>query len=60
MRKVKKNPKFKNEAEERAFWGKHDSSGYVDWTKAQAVTLANLKPSRKQPQTPFALGIKKV
>jgi hypothetical protein len=61
MRKVKKNPKFKNEAEERAFWEKHDSSDYVDWTKAQAVTLGNLKPSSKAaPKPPLATGIKKV
>ena len=24
-------PAFKNEAQERAFWESHDSSGYVDW-----------------------------
>ena len=40
-------PKFKNEAQERVFWGKHDSADYVDWKKAKKVTLFNLKPSSK-------------
>lgn len=47
MRKTKKNPEFKSEAEERAFWETHDSSDYVDWNKAQSVSLSNLKPSTK-------------
>jgi predicted DNA binding CopG/RHH family protein len=47
MSKVKKVPKFKTEQEEREFWEAHDSSDYVDWTKAESVTLSNLKPSTK-------------
>jgi len=47
MNKVKSIPKFKTEAEERAFWEKHDSSEYVDWKQAQSVSLSNLKPSTK-------------
>ena len=47
MSKAKKAPKFKTEAEERAFWEKHDSSDYVDWKQAQAVAIPNLKPSTK-------------
>lgn len=38
-------PKFKNEAEERAFWAVNDSADYVDWSKAIPVTMPNLKPS---------------
>jgi hypothetical protein len=34
---LKPMPKFSNEAEEQAFWGKHDSTDYLDWTKAQRV-----------------------
>ena len=44
----KKIPKFKNEDEERAFWDQHDSTDFVDWSKAQRVTLPNLKPSVKK------------
>ena len=47
MSKAKATPKFKTEAEERAFWESHDSSDYVDWKKAQPVTMPNLKPSTK-------------
>ena len=47
MSKVKTTPKFKTEAEERAFWEKYDSSDYVDWSKAESVAMPNLKPSTK-------------
>jgi predicted DNA binding CopG/RHH family protein len=47
MSKVKSTPKFKTEAQERAFWEKHDSSDYVDWTQAKSVAMPNLKPSTK-------------
>jgi len=44
-RKSKPLPTFSSEAEERAFWEKHDSADFVDWTKAEPVRLPNLKPS---------------
>ena len=50
MSKQTKPPlKFKNEAEERAFWESKgsDSTEYLDWAKAQRVVLPNLKPSTK-------------
>lgn len=40
-------PKFANEEQERAFWETHDSTEYLGWSKAQKVTLANLKPTTK-------------
>ena len=40
-------PKFLNEADERAFWETHDSTEYLDWTKARRVVLPNLKPTTK-------------
>jgi predicted DNA binding CopG/RHH family protein len=43
----KKIPQFQNEDEEREFWQRHDSTEYVDWKKAERLTLANLKPSVK-------------
>ena len=42
-KKPEKIPKFANEAEEREFWLAHDSSGYVDWSKAKRVTFPDLK-----------------
>ncbi len=47
MSKVKKVPKFRTQAEERAFWEKTDSSDYVDWSQAQLAVMPNLKPSTK-------------
>ena len=41
----KRVPRFKTEAEERKFWKTHDSTDYVDWSKAERVRLPNLKPS---------------
>ncbi len=46
-RKRKPIPDFESEAEERAFWETHDSSDYVDWSKAERARFANLKPSTK-------------
>ncbi len=43
----KSAPQFANEAEERAFWESHDSTDYMDWTKAQSVVLPTLKPTTK-------------
>ena len=40
-------PKFKTEAQERAYWETHDSTAHVDWTKAQKVKLPNLRPTTK-------------
>lgn len=47
MSKLKKIPEFKSEAEERAFWQTHDSTEYVDWSKAKLARFPNLKPSTK-------------
>jgi predicted DNA binding CopG/RHH family protein len=43
--RLKKTPRFRTEAAERAFWAARDSTNYVDWTQAQVVRLARLKPS---------------
>lgn len=36
-------PKFGSEDEEREFWATHDSTDYVDWSKAQRTEFENLK-----------------
>lgn len=43
--KLKPIPHFHSEAEERRFWETHDSTAYLDWSKAQRVRLPNLKLS---------------
>jgi predicted DNA binding CopG/RHH family protein len=42
-----RRPQFKNEAREREYWATHDSVGKVDWSKAERVTLPNLRPSTR-------------
>jgi predicted DNA binding CopG/RHH family protein len=44
-KKLKSVPRFRSEAEERRFWETHDSSDYVDWSKAERVRFPNVKPS---------------
>jgi len=45
--KMKKIPKFKNEAEERLFWQQNDSSDYIDWSEAEEAVFSKLKPSTR-------------
>ena len=44
-KKFKPIPTFRSEVEERRFWETHESSDYIDWSKAERVRLPNLKPS---------------
>jgi predicted DNA binding CopG/RHH family protein len=44
-KKLKPIPRFRNEAEERRFWETHDTTEYVDWSKARRVHFPNLKLS---------------
>jgi predicted DNA binding CopG/RHH family protein len=43
--KLKAVPKFRSEAEERAFWESHDTADYFDLSKAQRARFPNLKLS---------------
>ncbi|MBI4715097.1 MAG: BrnA antitoxin family protein [Nitrospirae bacterium] len=43
--KLKPIPKFKSEKEERKFWETHDSTEYLDWSKAVQARFPNLKSS---------------
>ena len=53
MGKVKSIPAFKTEAEERKFWETHDSTDYIDWSKAER--FPNLKPSTTVISMPLGL-----
>ncbi len=45
-RKVRKPvPAFRSENEERAFWETHDTTDYLDWSRARLGVFPNLKPS---------------
>jgi len=42
--KLKKLPKFESEDQEREFWATHDSTEYLDWSKAiKNPSFPNLK-----------------
>lgn len=47
MSKLKRTPKFRSEEQEAEFWSTHDSTEYVDYSKAKPVIFANLKPSTR-------------
>jgi len=44
---AKSIPKFESEAEEQDFWAAHDSTGYLDWHKAEVVVFPKLRPSTR-------------
>lgn len=46
-KQLKAMPKFASEADERAFWESHDTTEYLDWSKARKAVLPNLKPTTK-------------
>lgn len=46
-KKLKPIPDFKNEDAERDFWATHDSTDYVDWSKARRVIFPNLQLTKK-------------
>jgi predicted DNA binding CopG/RHH family protein len=56
-KKLKSLPKFASEDDERDFWSTHDSTDYVDWSKAERVRLANLKPSTTAISIRLPLGL---
>ena len=46
--KSKSIPQFSNEDEEREFWATHDSTEYIDWSKAERdPSFSRLKPSTR-------------
>lgn len=49
-KRLKPIPSFTTEAEERAFWETHDSTDYVDWSKATAVSIARGVPDQSLNQ----------
>lgn len=46
-KKLKPIPRFKTEDEERNFWAVHDSTDYIDWSKAKLAVFPNLKLTRR-------------
>ena len=44
-KKLKTIPAFSSEAEERTFWETHDTTEYVDWSRANLAVFPDLRPS---------------
>ena len=44
---LKEIPIHKNEDAEREFWAENDSTGFVNWDKAESVVLPKLKPTTR-------------
>jgi predicted DNA binding CopG/RHH family protein len=57
MSKLKPIPHFKTESEERKFWETHDSTDYMDWSKAERARFPNLKPSTTAISIRLAVGL---
>ena len=47
-KKFKPIPRFKTEKEEREFWWTHDTTDYIDWSKAELAVFPNLKLTTKE------------
>jgi predicted DNA binding CopG/RHH family protein len=56
-RRLKPIPGFRNEAHERRFWETHDSSAYVDWSRAKRARFPNLKPSTTSISLRLPIGL---
>ena len=56
-RALKPVPAFTSEAQELKFWETHDSTDYIDWSRAQAVRLPSLKPTSKSISLRLPIGL---
>jgi predicted DNA binding CopG/RHH family protein len=45
------------EKSKRKFWETHDSTDYIDWSKAERVRFPNLKPSTTAISIRLPLGL---
>ena len=57
MKKLKKIPKFKSEDEEFEFWSTHDSTEYLDLSKAKRMCFPNQKPSSRSVPIRFPIPL---
>lgn len=44
-KKLKPMPRFRSHEEAGEFWRTHDTTEYLDWSKARRVSFPNLRPS---------------
>ena len=55
-KRLKRIPNFKTEDQEAKFWSIHDSTDFVDWSKAKIGIFPNLKPTTR----PISLRIPEI
>ena len=57
-KKLKQIPYFKSETQEREFWQTHESTNYLDWSKARrGVLFPNLKLTTKPITLRLPVGL---
>ncbi len=56
-KKLKPIPHFATDEEFGEFWMTHDTTDYIDWSKAQKVSFPNLKPSTETISLRLPLGM---
>ena len=56
-KKLKTIPRFAHESEEREFWESHDSTAYVDWSKAKRARFPQLKPTTTAISLRLPMGL---
>ncbi len=56
-KELKEAPRFSSEAEERAYWDKHDLVDYADWSEAKVAEFPNLKPSTETISLRLPMGL---
>jgi hypothetical protein len=50
MSKRRDIPKFNSEDEECEFWGKEDSTEYIEWDEAEQISFSKLKHSTQNSE----------
>ncbi len=56
-KRFKKLPELKTEDEVRKFWDTHDSTDYIDWSKAKRGIFPNLKLTTRPISLRLPVGI---
>ena len=55
--KIKTTPKFRTEAQERAFWERPDSTDHLDLSKMQRASFSNLKLTTQSISLRLPIGM---
>ena len=56
-KQLKTIPRFETEDDERAFWATHDTTDYVDWSKAEVIRGPGAFPNLKRTESLISLHL---